>query len=153
MEVNDTGLMALGPTPCEPSGCDGLMFSAALNLGVTTDGGTTWQAEPGPSEQWSGHIVMPPGGDLVWEISGYTTSYDDLSCPTTAECWLAGGYGVLASKNSMQTWSSQAVPNTNGVAQISCPKPGACVALGYLTASPHFHAGSSGAVPVYSTIP
>jgi photosystem II stability/assembly factor-like uncharacterized protein len=75
----------------------------------STDGGSTWSADP-----------LPPR----------TMAMADVICPSATRCMAVGG-GILTSADGGKSWQVGSVPGGTGVLRsISCSTPQVCVALG-----------------------
>lgn len=104
----------------------------ASHVVVTTDGGQTWAPSPGALPQ---------------------LNLEALSCPTDADCWVAGStlsgadgdpssrQGVIYfTDDGGQSWTSEQVPPYQGsplrfVDGLSCPAPSHCLAVANSTGS------------------
>lgn len=93
---------------------------------VSTDGGATWRM-----------LTLPPGTS--------DPELDSISCPSAADCWMAGGLNgtamVLATRDTGAVWTKttfaagrlapgQQADSQWDVGEISCPTVSYCVAMG-----------------------
>lgn len=73
-------------------------------VNVTTDSGSTWTTH-----------AFPPGLEV-----------GEVTCPSTAVCYVTSSDGVLTTADSGSTWAVRALPSNNSPIAISCPSPRAC---------------------------
>ncbi len=112
---------------------------AVGSVGIGTsgsDGDTTTFAEKWSGSTWSTETTPNPAGDLANQLTS-------VACPTSSSC-LAAGFTASAPNGTptaitevltKKTWALQMPPPPAGaisssLAGISCPAPGACVAVG-----------------------
>ena len=146
------------PRRCPPDGCllrDAVNWQATV--ASTSDGGRRWRIHRvAPvyigSYTWD-YTPGQPDARARYSINTGATGFD-LSCPQADDCWLSGPFGLLHSADDGSNWYRAAINHKSGLAQVSCPQPGQCIALGLpnSTVLNHQTIVYSDSVPVYSSI-
>jgi hypothetical protein len=139
--------------PASPPRCVPPKYIEVSGVAVSTDGGSTWRV-----------LALPPGTPQP--------SLSAISCPSAADCWVAGEQAVpqtipgsddqnggsamiLATSDGGATWSKttfaagrlapgQQADSFMMVGEIACPAAGSCAAVGVADQG-------SDAAPVYTT--
>ena len=97
------------------------MYAAGSGVGVTSDGGATWQ-QPATPAAWDG-----------WTISSVSCAAD-LDCSVALAPALAKQQPVIEATSDAVTWTAQPLPSSSDplqyVSMLACPSPGGCIGLG-----------------------
>ena len=153
------------PTRCPSTGCV-LHEQTTLRADIasTTNAGRRWDLYRPPALALGSYAInYIPGQSYVKARyvstvapAGPAGASFDLSCPSAGSCWLSGPAptDLLWTTDGGSRWSRQLVGHDQGLVQVSCPKPGQCVALGAPSeiVLNHQEPEYGRSVPVYSSI-
>jgi photosystem II stability/assembly factor-like uncharacterized protein len=135
-------VISMGPiscastTTCEvPASIGSFDYMTSIFFGFlrTTDGGSTWTEQPGPTSGDLAPIVVDGVPESSYGLSA-------ISCSTASVCEASGTNQtpgdvlMLGTTDGGATWTQQTVPNTDGglVDQLSCPSATVCEAIDFL---------------------
>ncbi|HXW81902.1 MAG TPA: hypothetical protein VEJ84_20550 [Acidimicrobiales bacterium] len=153
------------PTRCPSTGCvlhDETTLRA--DIASTANAGRRWDLYRPPTlALGSFTFTYIPGQAYVKARYVITTAPAgpggasfDLSCPSAGSCWVSGPgpTDLLWTTDGGSHWSRQLIGGDQGLVQVSCPKPGQCVALGAPpeTVLNHQTPEYGRSAPVYSSI-
>jgi photosystem II stability/assembly factor-like uncharacterized protein len=128
----------------DPEGPNVCVFNSRPVIAATADAGRTWRVLALPLAAW--RAVSVPSGSKSSYIEDFIGTTSGLACTNGQDCWFALPTGALASTtNTGRTWEPVQMPGNGPVANMSCPAPAQCVALGVT------RQGSASA-PVYSSL-
>jgi hypothetical protein len=85
--------------------------TGGVNVVRSSDGGADWQ-EVGPAQGWSSSVL------------------NDIACPSTLTCYLAGSHGSIAKITNGTRLAAQRTPTTRDLYGIACTGPETCYAVG-----------------------
>jgi len=104
------GIACPSPSECVAVGAQNLTLSLPV-LMVTTDAGAAWTSEPVPNN-----------------TGGLTA----VSCPSTSDCTVLAGVGILVTTDGGTSWTTLPTPSNAKASldSISCPSTSDCVAVG-----------------------
>ena len=126
-----TGLSCPSASVCEAVG----LVNSRPGIYRTTDGGTTWSAQPVPAGM---------------------TSLSGVSCASTSVCEAvgSGSADVIGTTDGGATWSAQPVPaGLNGLTGVSCASVAVCEAVGYGGSADVIGTTDGGATWTSQTVP
>jgi photosystem II stability/assembly factor-like uncharacterized protein len=78
-------------------------------------------------------VVRSTDGGAAWMQVGAasaTTVLNDIACPASLTCYIAGTGGTIARISDGTTWSAETTPTTTDLHGIDCVGPNTCYAVG-----------------------